>query len=318
MIYLSCQPAIPRYTWEVEVYLHNFMEMGVNPQSIHVVLGYVNGITEMPEDWLKLQKGFENVNFYFYPDTRGSDNTYQPSLQAHILEKHWKQNPWLEKENIFFHDADFLLTKPFDFSPYLSDDFWYFSDTISYIGSDYIRSKGESVLDKMCEVAEIDKQMVVERNEHSGGAQKLIKNVPTHYWSKVYWTSMRLWKEIPPLSASIKKYKESKGEHYHELQHWTMSMWAELWEGWKLGFETRIPKEFDFMFATNPIEDWDRLAFFHNAGILGSQRETHFFKGDFDRLLPYNLDLPNITDKLATKKYYEWVKKVGKKSVLLS
>lgn len=318
MIYLSCQPAIPRYTWEVEVYLHNFIEMGVNPQSMHVVLGYEPNIKEMPKDWLKLQEHFKNVNFFFYEDTRDGSNSYQPSLQAHILEKHWIQNPWLEKESVFFHDADFLFTRPFDFTPYLRDDYWYFSDTISYIGGEYIRSKGEEVLDKMCEVAEIDKQMVLDRQEQSGGAQKLIKGVSSDYWKQVFDLSLKLWSEIPKVSNKIKQEKKEKGEHYHELQHWTMSMWAELWIGWKMGHEVRIPKDFDFMFATNPIEDWDRLAFFHNAGILGEQRETHFFKGDYDRLKPYNLELPNITDKQATKRYYEWIKKVGKKSVLVS
>ena len=235
MIYLSCQPAISRYTWEVEVYLNNFLEMGVNPQSIHVVLGYEPNLKEMPSQWLKLQNHFKNVNFFFYPDTRDGSNSYQPSLQAHILEKHWIQNRWLEKEMVFFHDADFLFTKPFDFTPYLYDAYWYFSDTISYIGGEYIRSKGERVLEKMCEVAEIDKQLVLDRQEHSGGAQKLIKYVPYHYWKSVFDTSMKLWEEIPPVSAEVGK----DIENYHPLQHWTMSMWAELWEGWKLGFESR-------------------------------------------------------------------------------
>jgi hypothetical protein len=316
MIYLSCQPAINRYTWEVEVYLHNFLEMGVNPQSIQVVLGYESNLKEMPERWLKLQEYFKNVNFYFYPDTREGNNSYQPSLQSHILEKHWIQNPWLEQESVFFHDADFLFTRPFDFTPFLQDEYWYFSDTISYIGGEYIRSKGERVLDTMCEVAGIDKQMVLNRQEHSGGAQKLIKGVTAEYWKKVFDTSMKLWKEIPPVSHKIKQELKQEGKDYHELQHWTMSMWAELWECWKMGKETRVPKEFDFMFATNPIGDWDRLPFFHNAGILGNQRETHFFKGDFDNFLPYRLDIPNITDKQVTKKYYEWIKKVAEKTVL--
>lgn len=318
MIYLSCQPAIPRYTWEVEVYINNFIQMGVNPQSIHVVLGYVKGSKEMPEDWLKLQKGYPQVNFFFYEDTRDGGNSYQPSLQAHILEKHWKQNHWLENEKIFFHDADFVFTRPFDFTPYLEDSYWYFSDTISYIGSEYIRSKGEEVLDKMCEVAEIDKELVIKNQEHSGGAQKLIKRVPTAYWGMVFDTSMKLWKEIPPLSAKIIREKTEKGEDYHQLQHWTMSMWAELWTAWKLGLETRVPKEFDFMFSTNPVEDWDRLSFFHNAGVLGEQREHMFFKGDYDRLLPYNLEIPNIRKELANFKYYTLMKEVGKKSVLIS
>jgi hypothetical protein len=317
MIYLSVQPAIPRYTWEVEVYIHNFIEMGIDPCNIQVVLGYDKTKLKLLDDWLKLKLYFKDVNFYFYPDTREGNNSYQPSLQAHILEKHWIQNPWLEHHSVFFHDADFLFTRPFDFTPFLQDDYWYFSDTISYIGGEYIRSKGEVVLDKMCEVAEIDKQMVLDRQSHSGGAQKLIKGVTADYWRKVFDTSMKLWKEIPPVSAEIAKEKKEKGEHYHTLQHWTMSMWAELWEGWKMGYETRVPKEFDFMFATNPIKDWDKYAFFHNAGVVGNQNDKMFFKGLFNDKLPYDYELKEPNKDLASYKYYEWVKKVGKKSVLL-
>ena len=85
MIYLSCQPAIPRYTWEVEVYIENFLRMGVSPQQIHCVNGLDISWKEVPEDWRKLQKKFTGVNFWFYYDTRERDNTYPPSLQAHLL-----------------------------------------------------------------------------------------------------------------------------------------------------------------------------------------------------------------------------------------
>jgi hypothetical protein len=317
MIYLSVQPAIPRYTWEVEVYIHNFIEMGIDPCNIQVVLGYDKTKLKLLDDWLKLKLYFKDVNFYFYEDTRKGSNSYQPSLQAHILEKHWIQNPWLENHSVFFHDADFLFTKPFDFTPFLRDKYWYFSDTISYIGGEYIRSKGERVLEKMCEVAEIDKQMVLDRQNHSGGAQKLIKGVTADYWKKVFDTSMKLWKEIPPLSSQIAKEKKEKGESYHVLQHWTMSMWAELWECWKMGKETRVPKEFDFMFATNRIEDWDKFAMYHSAGVLGNQSDTLFFKGKYTDKLPYDDELKEPNTQLAVYNYYKFLKEVGKKSVLL-
>lgn len=316
MIYLSCQPAIDRYTWEVEVYLENFLKMGVPPQQIHLVNGLDREWKEIPSSWRKLQKKYSSVNFWFYYDTRPLDNNYPPSLQAHLLEKHWIHNPQLEKETIFFHDADFILTRPFDFTPFLQDEHWYLSNTISYIGAEYIRSKGEQVLDKMCSIAGIDKRFVVYNQGGSGGAQKLIKKVGAKYWKDVYDLSMRFWREVPVVSERIKKEKQSKGEPYHELQHWTMSMWAELWTGWKLGKSTRVVKEFNFMFATNPIGDWDTYPFFHNAGVMGNDRDKLFYKGDYDSKLPYKLGLLNADETKASFRYYQWIKEVGVTSCL--
>ena len=316
MIYLSCQPAIDRYTWEVEVYLENFLKMGVPPQQIHLVNGLDREWKEIPSSWRKLQKKYSSVNFWFYYDTRPLDNNYPPSLQAHLLEKHWIHNPQLEKETIFFHDADFILTRPFDFTPFLQDEHWYLSNTISYIGAEYIRSKGEQVLDKMCSIAGIDKRFVVYNQGGSGGAQKLIKKVDSNYWKDVYNLSMRFWREVPLVSERIKKEKQSKGESYHELQHWTMSMWAELWIAWKLGKSTRVVKEFNFMFATNPIGDWDTYPFFHNAGIMSNDRNKLFYKGDYDNKLPYKLGLLDADKSKASYKYYQSILEVGKTTCL--
>ncbi len=317
MIYLSCQPAIDRYTWEVEVYLENFLKMGVPPQQIHLVNGLDREWKEIPQNWRRLQQKYSSVNFWFYYDTRPLDNNYPPSLQAHLLEKHWIHNPQLEKETIFFHDADFILTRPFDFTPFLQDEHWYLSNTISYIGAEYIRSKGEEVLDKMCSIADIDKRFVVYNQGGSGGAQKLIKKVDSEYWKNVYQLSMRFWREVPLVSERIKKEKQSKGEPYHELQHWTMSMWAELWTGWKLGKSTRVVKEFNFMFATNPIGDWETYPFFHNAGVMSNDRDKLLYKGDYDTRLPYKLGLLDADETKASFRYYQWVKEVGKTTCLI-
>ncbi len=308
MIYLTAQPAIKKYTWEVEVYLSNFLEKKIDLSSVHIVLGYSDN--RIDDNWLRLKNKFKEANFFFYKDTRVNNN-YAPSIQAHILEKHWKSNLWLEKESIFFHDSDFIFTKPFDFEPFLKDNVWYLSDTVSYIGAEYIKSKGDEVLDFMCNIADIDKQLVIDNNKVSGGAQKLIKNVPTAYWADVYDLQLKLFKQTPKISQRIKK---QKGKSYHELQHWTASMWAELWVAWKYGFKTKVPKEFNFMFYTNHITDWDKMCFYHNAGVVNSENKM-FFKGEYANKLPYNKRL-KLNKDLAGYNYYKLVQKVGKQTCL--
>ena len=315
MIYLSCQPAIPRYTWEVEVYVNNFLDMGIDPADIHVVLGLDIARPGIPMDWIRLKDHFKGVQFFFYDDTRGL-NSYQPSLQAHILEKHWIANPHLQHMEIFFHDADFIFTKPFDFTPYLKDDIWYLSDTCSYIGANYIKSKGNLVFHSMCGIAGLDPDFVESQEKNSGGAQKLIKNVPTQYWRDSYNLQMELWEKIPPISNAIKKKKDIAGENYMVLQHWTMSMWSELWTAWKYNRETRVPKEFNFHFAIDNIDRWEEYAFFHNTGVV-NDKSGIFFKGMFDRKLPYGHVIENANKNVTGWKYFEYIQEVGKKSCLV-
>ena len=162
--FISAQPATDYYAWQVEVYINNFIRNGYT--DIDVVSGFQGKI---PDSWGKLVSRYGNVvDFHFYEDTMG-EVRYIPAIQAHLLKKHFDENP--NDGAFFFHDADFIFTRPLDFTPYLNDHNWYFSDTISYIGHDYIVSKGEEVLDSMCKVVGIDKAVVKANQENSGGVK---------------------------------------------------------------------------------------------------------------------------------------------------
>jgi hypothetical protein len=100
--FLSAQPAIDYYAWQIEVQIINLMLTGYDPEQINVVAGYQENI---PECWLKLQKVHSRVNFFFYEDTLG-ECKYLPAIQAHILKKHFKENP--DNTPYFFVDADFI------------------------------------------------------------------------------------------------------------------------------------------------------------------------------------------------------------------
>ena len=293
---LSAQPATDYYAWQVEAYLENFIQLGYNGNLIDVVAGYKNII---PRSWRLIQQKFPYVRFFFYEDTMVNCN-YAPAIQSHILEKHFTEHPYLEKDAIFFHDCDFLFTKYFDFSSYLQDNKWYFSDTISYIGYNYISSKGDNVVDKMCEIIGIDKELVKGNQDNSGGAQKLMKNINADYWRQVYDNSLNLYNGLQELANQKKE-----GDPYG-LQIWCASMWAELWTAWKLGHEVIVPKEFDFCWATCPTERWDQVSFFHNAGVPDN-KQGMFFKADYIDKYPFNTNL-EISQRRCSYKYYQFLK----------
>lgn len=295
---LSAQPATDYYAWQVEVYLNNFISLGYDPKMIHVVGGYYG---DVPESWEKLQDHFKDISFFLYDDDR-EDDSYPPSVQSYILSKHFKANEYLKDDAIFFHDCDFLFTKYFDFTAYLRDNTWYFSDTISYIGADYIKSKGEVVLDVMCDTVGIHRSIVEANQNNSGGAQKLMKNIDYTYWDEVYENSNKLYKSLKSVS-----HIKQEGDPYG-IQIWTASMWAELWTAWKRGHKVEVPKEFDFCWATCPVEQWNNLSFFHNAGVPDANQGM-FFKADYIDLYPFDIDI-DVNPNRCSYKYYQILKSI--------
>jgi hypothetical protein len=294
--FLSAQPAIDYYAWQVEVQIINFILTGYEPEQINVVAGYQESI---PECWIKLRDTFESVNFFFYEDTLG-DCKYLPAIQAHLLKKHFKENP--DDAPYFFHDADFIFTRYLDFTPYLNDDKWYFSDTISYIGYDYIVSKGEEVLDAMCEVVGISKELVKDNQNNSGGAQKLMKNLTAEYWDLVERYSFELYEVL----LKLQHVREDGSEH--GIQAWTASMWAELWTAWKMGIDVVVPRQFDFCWATCHSKKWDNVFFFHNAGVT-SDKDGMFHKAKYMDSYPYDSN-DDVSEYKCSYYYYKLIKSI--------
>ena len=59
----------------------------------------------------------------------------------------------------------FFTSHP-NFDKFTKDKIWYLSNTVDYIGSKYILSKGEDIYLKMCDIIGIDKkfQKIMESN----------------------------------------------------------------------------------------------------------------------------------------------------------
>lgn len=313
--YVCAQPRLVYYAWQVEVMINNFIKNGVNPNNIDILVAWnPNDDTSKPntiEMWDKLASHYNSVRFFFYQDTREQPIRYISSIRPNILKQHFKAYPELEKEAIFYHDCDILLTKQFDWSKFLNDDIWYLSDTNSYINSTYILSKGQDVYNKMCEIVGINPVIPKLMNSNSGGAQYIMKNVNWEYWEKVEQDSEKLFFEITQLNNQ----KKLADPNHHELQIWCADMWAVLWNGWLIGNETKIVKEMDFSWATDSEQRWNETNIFHNAGVTCACGGK-FYKANYRDSLPYNLDL-RIKEGTATYKYYQQVQETAKISPLV-
>jgi hypothetical protein len=314
---MSVQPATKRYAWEIEVFLEQALKLGYNGNYIDVVGAYDD---HPHEDWLKLQQKYPFVRFFFYKNTLGDCN-YAPAIQSHSLAKHFKSHEYLKDEAIFYHDSDFVFTRFFDFEPYLNDGNWYFSNCDDYLGADYIESKGDhkidtredgspiNILDMMAKVVGICACKVRANRGRAGGAQKLMKGVDYRYWEEVEEDSINLYNWL------LQNKDDFGTKDRNDIQVWTASMWAELWNAYKRGKNVMVPSEFDFTWATCHVLKWDKHAFFHNAGVT-SNKHGMFYKAEYHDKYPYQEDL-ELDPNRSSSKYWELIKETGKTSVLI-
>lgn len=310
--YISVQPAIEYYTWQVEVMINNFIKNGINPNYIDIVCSINNH--ETPAIWRKLADTYNYVRFFFYNDDRVNP-IYVSSVRPHILKKHFEAHPYLENEVIFYHDSDMVFTKPVNWNHLIDGDTWYLSDTNSYINADYIKSKKFGVYEEMCKIVGIPEDTPEKYNEHGGGAQYIMKNINAKYWEKVEDDSNKLYKFFLDHLITHPETPE-----YHPIQKWTADMWAVLWNAWYFGHDTKVVKEMDFCWPMNPLSYWENLTIYHNAGVIetSSKEERLFYKGKYvNGTLPYNdVQLSDFDETKCTHKYVQEILETFKRTVL--
>ena len=296
--------------------INNFIEQGINPNNIDILVAWnPNDKTSIPENkdpWDKLASHYNNVRFFFYQDTRQQPIHYISSIRPNILKQHFKAHPELSNEAIFYHDCDIVFTKKPDFSALLNDKIWYLSNTNSYINYDYIRSKGQDVYNKMCEIVNIDPLIPQLMNSNSGGAQYIMKNIDEAFWEKVETDSEQLYYQITQLNNE----KKAADTAYHELQIWCADMWAVLWGGWLRGSETKVVPELNFSWGTDRVDGWNQSIIYHNAGITCACGRQ-FYKGMYIDSLPYDIKIEDFNENKNCYNYVKEIIKTANKSCLI-
>ena len=88
IIFVTAQPDVPYFHWQVKLYTHNFIEKGIKPCQIHVIFGLQN--KQPSQGALELcDYGF---NVHFYEDNRDV-KTYIPSIKPYLIYQWLKEYP---------------------------------------------------------------------------------------------------------------------------------------------------------------------------------------------------------------------------------
>jgi hypothetical protein len=318
--FVTAQPDVPYFHWQCEIYVNNFIEKGIDPSQIHIVFSTSNNTPPSPGS-LGLKK--YGVNIHHYTDDR-EDKSYIPSIKPYLISKWLKDNPHFG-EVFFLHDADIIFRELPDFELLLNDDISYLSDTIGYIGYNYIidccrryegkhpSSKENQLIQEMVDVVGISLDVVKENQENSGGGQYLIKNTDYFLWEKIY-------KDSTPLYKQMLDYQKRFPIHPGEIQFWTAEMWSVLWNLWLFGVKTKITKELDFSWATDSIKVYERRPILHMAGVTDGLKTKKFYKGEYilknpiDELRKNPKQFDYIENDSSTIKYIEIMKRIVEKT----
>lgn len=278
-----CQPAIQRFGWELEVSLTRLKKLGVND----IILLFSKHDQKIPS-YLRDKYG---VEVHVYEDRR-IDRTYIPSIKPYLWAKFLQEDRTRENEIYFYLDSDVIFRELPIIQP--NDNVWYGSDCSSYLGVDYIDSKGRGILEFMCRRIGIDPELIREKNPVCG-AQWVITNPTFEYWLKVYEDSTKLYKYLNSTTTDIQK--------------WTAEMWAQLWNVYYFGKDTQVHKELDFSWATDDIDRYYATKIYHNAGVVDANKGL-FFKGQYTHRAPFQDDLSFVNPSKASVKYVEALKDV--------
>jgi hypothetical protein len=320
ILFVTAQPDVPYFIWQIKLYVHNFIEKGIDPSQIHVILSIPHRNEEPSKESLKL-KDF-GINVHHFKDER-IKKQYIPSIKPYLISKWLETNPNYGK--IFFlHDADIIFRELPSFDRLLSDDVSYLSDTIGYIGYKYIMdcceryeknhpsSEKGQLIKEMADVIGIDVETIKINQENSGGGQYLIKNTTPELWKKIY-------EDCTPLYNQMLDYQKRFPISPGEIQFWTAEMWALLWNLWLSNHKTKITKELDFSWATDSIEIYEKRPILHMAGVTDDLKNRKFYKGEFINVDPIQklIDEPTFFDFIektsSTIKYIDNMKSYIKK-----
>jgi hypothetical protein len=304
MKFLLSQPSNLYYAWQTEVLLNNMLESGVNLNDVEIVCS-----GDRTKEWNALANSYA-AHFFFYPVTVKSP---YPSIgRPNALKQHFKAFPHLAGVAILYVDCDILfLRNPHDFlAPLLNDDIVYLSDTKWYIGYSYLDSKKKDVtklkdqydtdeiLQPLCEAVGLDLALLKQNDDHSGGAQYLLKDADWKFWEEVEQDCTTIYKYFNyqfPNSVN-RRYFENENAGF---QSFCSDMWAVLWNLWKTGKQTRIAKELEFAWPANSIKNNRNYNILHNAGVVNDKGDE-FYKAKYRSRLPYEDDFTKISrDKLS-------------------
>ncbi len=286
------------YNWQLLVQYQSFVEHGYEEDVIYLVTYWDK---PSPELQSIIDSPRIKAKIILYNDERTITN-YSANLKPWSLYKYFKDYP-AEVRNVFvLLDADVIFPKPFDFEPFKNIVHkFYGSDTESYTGVGYIKSKGESLFYELCEIAEMNPALLEQKRGWEVGAQFIFQGADHNFWYEVYEKSSHMYKYMV---ETADKYKPEG--HEFSIQAWCSELYETQWVAMKYGFEPEVTPLMSFSWYNWPIHDWDVHPIWHNAG--GAAENGKDFCKVTHQISPFKKEI-YVSPESISYKYLELIRR---------
>ena len=317
-IIITAQPDDQYFIWQNHLYIESCLNQGFTQDQIHILL-YKPKNRRFNNNWNKLKEIYPDINIFLYEDKGVQQflGVYIPILRPHILWQHFEVYPELKDKTIIYTDSDILWLDTLNINHLLLDNINYVSDASSYLNYSYFENKYKQVipekleeaksvdfLKKVCNIVGVDKKIVIDNNNNTGGVQYILKNIDADFWKKVETDVLKIRLYLQQVNKIYFK-NENDG-----IQSWCADLWAVQFNLWYRNLETKVVKELDFAWATEPIEKLNSCTIYHNAGVTGKYMNDipYFYKGAYHTGQNPLLDehLETVINNEQSKKYCTW------------
>lgn len=291
-------PAVDFYIWQAVVQRYALSQLGWD------VTYLVYYTTRRPPPRLAKLSAVAEVEAW--EDWRTADlHGYNPSMKPWLVGKWLERYPHHIDKPLLLMDPDVVPTGVHEM-PTPEPMRWWGTDTDSYTGPGYLRSKGEGMWRGLCDIVGVAAD---EAARHPGiGAQYTFTGAAPEFWSTVaeksveaYTFMQRTAKEFTPLFPD--------GTRGLPVQAWCSEMYVMQLEMIRRGIEPRMSDAMEMVWANGPASDWDRVGFFHDAGIVDPE-PGHFHKQTY-QVSPWKKRLA-VDASSASARYVELIREVGR------
>ena len=317
-IIITAQPDDQYFIWQNHLYIESCLNQGFTQDQIQILL-YKPKNRQFNNNWNKLKEIYPDINIFLYEDKGVQQflGVYIPILRPHILWQHFEVYPELNDKTIIYTDSDILWLNTLNINHLLLDNINYVSDASSYLNYSYFENKYKQVipekleeaksvdfLKEVCNIVGVDKKIVIDNNNNTGGVQYILKNIDADFWKKVENDVLKIRLYLQQVNKIYFK-NENDG-----IQSWCADLWAVQFNLWYRNLETKVVKELDFAWATEPIEKLNSCTIYHNAGVTGKYMNNipYFYKGAYhtgqDPLLDEHLQI--VINNEQSKKHCTW------------
>lgn len=205
-----------------------------------------------PSPRLRALMGAGVASWHVWPEWRpGAYRGYDACMKPWLVGKFLAAHPELVDESLLIVDPDALPLRPW---PEAVPGVLYGTDTDSYTGPGYLRSKG--AWEPLCSLVGVDPDTA--SSVPGVGAQYVTTGLPGAWWEAVGELSIVAHRLLTSIPAPA-------GDPY-PVQAWCAEMYVTQLAAIRDGITPTSHPGMSMVWANGPRDGWEREGFFHDAG----------------------------------------------------